>query len=324
LIEMQESLRNAKIEEEKRKVEDSKQTWATQGIAMFSDILRQKTDNLEEFSYNIIRNLVKYIEANQGGLFVINESDEKQKVIDLAASFAYNRKKFLEKQIKPGEGLIGMSVLEKRTIHLTEIPEGYLEITSGLGHESPRSLLIVPLKVNEEVYGVIEIASFNKFEPYIISFIEKISESIASTLSAVKVNIITTKLLRDSQKQAEELASQEEEMRQNLEELQATQEESARKEAELGGIVNAISSSFLMCEFDNEGTVLSANSEFSKCYGYEDEEIVGMTFKDLLTSSGLSSEKINQIWYGKFLVILCFSFSRVSCLLTNSFHSWVF
>ncbi|MDA3781427.1 MAG: GAF domain-containing protein, partial [Bacteroidales bacterium] len=106
-------------------------------------------------------------------------------------------------------------------------------IKSGIGEESPRCLLIVPLKVNEEVLGAIELASFTRLENYQIEFIETVCENIAASLESVKVNVNTNNLLKKTQEQAAEMHEQEEEMRQNMEELQATQEESARREKEL-------------------------------------------------------------------------------------------
>lgn len=233
LLEMRTNLKHAKDEEERRKKEDAQRNWSSQGIAKFSDILRQNNDNIEELSYNVISNLVKYCEANQGGLFLINDDDTHNQFIEMKAAYAYNRKKFLEKQIDMGVGLIGRAVQESETIYLTDIPDNYITITSGLGDDNPRSILIVPLVVNDQVYGVIEMASFKELEKYQIEFVEKIAENIASTLSTVKINIRTAQLLETTKQQAEEMRAQEEEMRQNMEELQATQEESARREAEL-------------------------------------------------------------------------------------------
>lgn len=233
LLEMRTNLKKATIEAAKRKEEDDQRNWASQGVAKFSDILRQNNDDLEKLSYEIISNLVKYCDANQGGLFLINDDDQDNPYIEMSSAYAFNRKKFLEKRIEMGTGLIGRAIQESETIYMTDIPNNYINITSGLGDNNPKSLLIVPLIVNQTVYGVIEMASFKEFPKYQIDFIQKIGENIAATLSTVKINIRTARLLETTKQQAEEMRAQEEEMRQNMEELQATQEESARREAEL-------------------------------------------------------------------------------------------
>lgn len=233
LINMRDELRKAAEEEGKRKQEDDQRNWATLGLAKFGEILRQNNNNIEELSYTIISNLVDYTSANQGGLFLINNSDPDHIFIELVSCYAYNRKKFIEKTIEPGEGLIGRCIQERSSIYINDIPDNYIRINSGLGDSNPRSLLIVPLLLNEEVFGAIEIASFEELERYKIEFVEKIGESIASTISTVKFNIQTATLLDQSRQQAEQMASQEEEMRQNMEELRATQEQSERRELEL-------------------------------------------------------------------------------------------
>jgi len=233
LLTMRMNLKHASEEEERRKKEDAQRNWSSHGIAKFSEILRQNNDNVEKLTYDVISNLVKYCDANQGGLFLINDDDQNNKFVEMVASYAFNRKKFLDKRIEMGVGLVGRSIQEAETIYMTEIPDNYITITSGLGDDNPKSLLIVPLKINDVVYGVIEMASFIDFEKYQIEFVEKIGENIAATLSSVKINIRTAQLLETTRQQAEEMKAQEEEMRQNMEELQATQEESERREAEL-------------------------------------------------------------------------------------------
>lgn len=232
LLDMRQSLRNANELELKRKESESEQNWATSGLALFGDILRRNNDNIEELSYEIIQNLVNYLGANQGGIFVINDSDARHHVIEMTACYAYDRRKFMEKRLELGEGMVGRCFQEKKRIYMTKVPQNYISITSGLGKENPTALLLIPMMVNEVIYGVIEIAGFAEFPEYKIAFVEKVSENIAATISAAKTNIRTAELLAKAQQQAEELAAQEEEMRQNIEELQSIQEEAERKRHE--------------------------------------------------------------------------------------------
>lgn len=233
LLTMRNSLQKAKEDEEKRKEDDRKRNWITHGLAKLGDVLRQKTENIDDLSFNVIKLLVDYLKASQGGVFVYNDEDKDDVHLHMAAAIAFNQRKFFKKKVLPREGLIGMSILEKKTTYMTEIPENYITITSGLGEGIPRSLLIVPLMFENAPQGVIEIASLKKLEPHHIDFVEKAAETVAATFANVKINEQTAKLLEQSQYQSEQMVSQEEEMRQNMEELIATQEESDRREQDL-------------------------------------------------------------------------------------------
>ncbi len=294
LLSMRENLRIAKSEEEKRKIEDKKRTWTTEGVALFDDILRQNHEHIEELSFSIIKNLVKYIKANQGGLFIIEEDENNNKYVELKSAYAYNRKKHLERKIGYEEGLIGKCILERNSVYLEEIPDDYVYISSGLGEEKPNSLVIVPLKINDDVFGVIELTSFNKIENHVISFIEKVGANIASTLSRIRANERTKKLLEESRYQAEELSAQEEEMRQNMEELKAAQEESSQKEEEMRSILNAMNASLMVGEYDMQGKVLNINDLFIEAL---DESIDNMIDQDIKKfNTGISQEDISNIW----------------------------
>ncbi len=206
LINMRSSLLKAKSEEEKRKTEDQKRRWTDEGLAKFAEILRQNNDDLNILANEIIKNVVYYLNANQGGLFILNDQEQSTVIFDLLAAFAFDREKFIKKQVELGEGLVGTCAAEKNTIYLTEIPQDYIQITSGLGNANPNSLLLVPLKMENDILGVIELASFNKFKKHEIEFAEKAAESIASTLKSVRINTRTSQLLEQSQQQVEEMA----------------------------------------------------------------------------------------------------------------------
>ncbi len=210
--------------------EDRKRNWSTSGLAQIGELLRTSFTTTQDLFDSIIKFVVKYTKSNQGGLFLLDEENPSQKHLELVACYAYERKKFLNKSIDVGEGLVGQSFLEGQSIYLVEIPDDYVAITSSLGSAKPNALLVMPLKVNGKVFGILELATFGKYEPHEIELVEKLAESIASTISTVKINESTRILLEKTQQQTEEMRAQEEEMRQNMEELEATQEEMRRKE----------------------------------------------------------------------------------------------
>lgn len=283
LLEMKRNLEEAKRQEDIRKIADEKINWATKGVALFGELLRYQENNLENFSYHILSNLIDYIKADVGGLFLINEHENEDRTIDLMACYAYDRRKYDERSVMIGEGLVGRCVQENETIFITDVPETYITIGSGLGENKPSCILIVPLKLNDEVYGVLELASFEIFEPHVIDFVEKIGVTIASTISTTQINIKTQHLLEASKFQAEELSAQEEEMRQNMEELLATQEEAARKTQEVENLVDSLSASSNIIEYDIDGYVIVANDSVLNLLGIRRENLIGLHIREIDT-----------------------------------------
>jgi CHASE3 domain sensor protein/putative methionine-R-sulfoxide reductase with GAF domain len=217
LIKMRDQMKKVKETDEKR-------IWSTEGLAKFSEVARNNQNNLEKLSNEVIRFLTKHMNAQQGSLFLLQDEKDQEPYLQLAACYAFDKKKYVEKRIEIGSGLVGQAFIEGGTVLLTDLPKGYIAITSGLGHATPGCVIIVPMKYNERVEAVLELASFNRFEPHEVEFLEKAGEVIASSISSTKINERTTRLLSETQQQGEALRSQEEELRQNLEEMQATHE----------------------------------------------------------------------------------------------------
>ncbi len=296
LLEMRDSLQKSQKTEAERKAEDQKRNWVTEGLAKFAELLRLNNEDIDKLSYSIISNLVTYLNANQGGIFILNDNDEHHKFLELKGCYAYERKKFLEKKIDIEEGLIGACFLEQSTNYITDLPYDYVHITSGLGGARPKCLILVPLVVNEECFGVIEIGSFYEFQKHEIEFIEKIAESIASTINMVKTNFRTAELLKQSQIQQEEMRAQEEEMRQNMEELHATQEEMERKSLEMEGIMTALDTSNYIVIYDLSGKVLSINDPYLKLLGIRRDDVVGKSHSDNLVLNEEQRQNYNRFW----------------------------
>jgi len=250
--------------------EESERNWITLGLTKFSDILRSNTDDLKKLSNIVISELVKYMNVNQGGLYLIDSSNSETS-IELVAAYAYNRQKFIQQKIELGDGLLGQAALEKETVYLKEIPPNYVRITSGLGEALPRNLIIVPLKLEEEIYGLVELASFNEIKKHQIQFVEKLGEALASAIAAVRNAEHTQKLLQESQLQTQQLRAQDEEVRQNMEELSATQEEMQRilsevqkNRKEINELINISGDSILT--IDREYKIILFNKVFADTF----------------------------------------------------------
>lgn len=296
LVNMRDSLKKAKKDEQERQIEDQKRRWINEGLAKFADILRQNNNNLKKLSNEIIKNLVYYLDANQGGLFLLNDEDKNNIYLDLIAAFAFDRQKHIEKQIAYGDGIVGSVAIEKETTYIEDLPDDYISITSGLGGSNPNALLVVPLKMEDKVYGVIEIASFKKFEKYHIEFVEKVAENIASTLSSVRISIQTNELLEKFQQQSEEMAAQEEEMRQNMEELQATQEEASRKGNEMESFLQALDNSSSIVEYNAQGFITKVNDNYLNTLNLRRDEVLGTHHSDKITFTDKQKSDYEKFW----------------------------
>jgi len=295
LLIMRKRLQEADEENTKRKIEDEKVNWATLGLAKFGEILHTDNQNINDLSYEILRNLIKYIDVNQGAIYVLDDSGDEP-VYEMTSAIAYDRRKFMQKRFAVGEDLVGRCAYEHKTIYMTDIPENYITITSGMGSATASALLLVPLVIEDTVFGIIELASFTKLEDHKISFVEKLAESIASTISTVKVNERTNELLKQSKVQAEELASQEEEMRQNMEELQATQEEAARRDNETSSIMNVINHKLIVVEYDTDGNITNANAAYSELIGMPVDSIIGQKSDEGLDMNSEQRKAYSQLW----------------------------
>jgi len=135
-----------------------------------------------------------------------------------------------------------------------------------------------------------------------VDFIEKVGESIASTISSVKINIKTAYLLEQSQIQAEAMKAQEEEMRQNLEELTATQEEMAKKNRDIQGIIYAIDATVATFEIDMNGKILTANKLLLDLFDATLTEIKNIRLADLLTKDFLNSNQYKNVYKRQLMV----------------------
>lgn len=192
----------------------------------------QGVDDLTAACGIIVSRTAEAVGARQGALYLKQPDDDAGRYA-LTASYAFHRRKDLPTSYGLGDGLVGQCALEGNRIEVTGAPSDYVEIVSGLGKTGPVSLILVPIKFESEVLGVLELGSLQLFTDDDIELLEAIALGAGVALSAIESAEKTRELLRVSQAQTEELQTQEEELRAANEQLTQREDMLSAQNAEL-------------------------------------------------------------------------------------------
>ncbi|HAI74665.1 MAG TPA: hypothetical protein DCM08_00320 [Microscillaceae bacterium] len=275
-------------------IQDRFRNWANEGIALFGNLFRSSDDTAKLYD-DFVRTLVQYMKAAQGSIFILRD-DEAEPYLFLEAIYAFDRRYFLRKKIHRTQGMIGQVWQEKERMYLEKIPADFVVINSGLGSSKPSALLIEPILANDgEFLGVIELASFQTIPAYQLDFITRVAQVIASFISTLKKNEETGRLLQESQRTAELMLAQEEEMRQTMEGLVSRQEMLDTKLQQLEAQNKAINNTLAVVEFDMNGALLTANDIFLQSTGYTIEEVVGYPYLMFVPDEKSAKKQFEQL-----------------------------
>ncbi|MDR0357996.1 MAG: response regulator, partial [bacterium] len=195
------------------------QDWLKTNLARFTGLLQGQRD-LQAVSRLILSELAPQVGAQHGVFYTLDNSDPDEPSLRFQAGYAYRERKNLATVIRVGEGLVGQCALEKERILLTNVPHDYVTISSGLGEAAPLNMVVLPILFEGQVRAVIELASFERFSPVHLDYLDQLTESIGIVLNTIEANMRTEGLLKQSQSLAGELQHQQEELRQTNEELE--------------------------------------------------------------------------------------------------------
>lgn len=183
IVRIIEEIKTKETVTEKYEEENIKKT-ETKDIEELSEKLIINVDNFkdaEKLGEQVLRNFAKAVSIVQGMIFIKNKETEK---FTPAASYAFYSNEDI-REFALGEGISGQVAKNQQLLNVTNIPEGYITVLSGLGSESPENLLIIPVVFNEETIAVIEVASFIKQPEYIDEVISNISVKLGEVFSLV-------------------------------------------------------------------------------------------------------------------------------------------
>ncbi|GAA4844782.1 PAS domain S-box protein [Algivirga pacifica] len=274
--------------------------WHAEGMAALGEMLNNtEAKSVEEVCLDFVKFMVLQLGCNQGGVYL---KDKEQQFFELKGCFAYGKKKYIEKVLEWDEGLLGQAAEEKRLLLFNHVPDGYIEITSGMGEATASCLVICPIMSEGEVLGVIELASFTALESYQTYFLEESSERMGKTLTLLYAHRHTETLLKSSMLVNERLQEHETQLLHNEEELKKTKETLQQQYLQLQeedvlkkSILEAISQHTACVELDMEGRIIEVNDMYLAMTGYQREELLQQYEKTLVPKEDLEGQ-YELIW----------------------------
>src|SRR5436190_9064688 len=197
---------------------NEEQDWLKTNLAKFSRMLQGQRDLLTVGKL-ILSELAPVVSVQHGVFYIMDNSGEEPE-LKLLASYAYRERRGAKNRFKLGDSLVGQAALEKRRIVLTDVPYGYVKVSSGLGESRPMNIVILPILFEGEVKAVMELSSLDRFTSTHQAFLDQLVESIGIVLNTIEANTRTENLLKQSQLLAVELQNRQDELQKTNLELQ--------------------------------------------------------------------------------------------------------
>jgi signal transduction histidine kinase/HAMP domain-containing protein/CheY-like chemotaxis protein len=204
---------------------NQQQDWLKTNLARIADMMQGYRD-LAVVAALIMDELAPLVGAQHGTFFLAEPGADGGTRLRLIAGYGLRADKAAPIQYQLGQSLIGQVARSKRSVVVANLPDGYVKISSGLGDAPPANLAIVPILFEDQVLGVIELASFTAFSRVQTDFLEQLTETLGVNFNTIIANARTDALLEESQRLASELQAR-------SEELQAQQVELQRSNADL-------------------------------------------------------------------------------------------
>jgi HAMP domain-containing protein/signal transduction histidine kinase/CheY-like chemotaxis protein len=189
---------------------NEEQDWLKTNLTKFTRMLQGQRDVLTVAKL-ILSELAPVVPAQQGVFYLMDNSGSEPE-LKLLASYACREQNSVKPSFKLGESLIGQAALEKQRILLTDAPSDYVKVSSALGAARPMNIMVLPILFEQEVKGVMELSSLERFNSTHQAFLDQLTESIGIVLNTIEANTRTENLLKQSQSLATELQNRQEEL----------------------------------------------------------------------------------------------------------------
>lgn len=252
------------------------QRWVKSHIGELASLLQQAT-NFTDLSQHFLSKVAPLLSAGWGVFYIFDVNEKK---LRLLGSYGYRERKGLNQHFALGEGLVGQCAMERAPITLTNPPEDYITIGSGLGEATPRNITVLPILLQERVLGVLELAAFRPFSNREITLLDGLMPLLAMSMEILERSLHTQRLLGETQQQAQRMEKQAAQLEEQQVELEAQQVELRTTEAWFRGIIESAPDGMLVV--DESGIITLCNPKLEEVFGYEQGELTGRNVDELV------------------------------------------
>lgn len=210
--------------------EQRQQVWVDNGIAQLSTLMAQNQNSLKGLCEKTLFQLTKYLRVNAAMLYVARiDPKEYCTKLYMYAHYGLTQEQLENNQVlDEDQGMVGACYHDNTFQHVSNLPKGFMKISSGLGSCTPPSLLLMPLQSTAGVVGVLELGRFEDFQEYEISFVKRIAVILANNLTHTKNNEDYILALESTNQTIAQLHKQIEQQEQYNEQMAAELEEYRR------------------------------------------------------------------------------------------------
>jgi putative methionine-R-sulfoxide reductase with GAF domain len=289
LVKLKNTLENLNQQVQDEKKIHSQLIWIKNGIDKLTEVMRREYDNPLLHANEIINMLVDYLKIPVGAIYLYKEQEGK-KFVEMASAFAYGKEKQLYKKIVFGEGIVGTAASERKTINVTNVPENYFNIVSGFGETKPKNIIASPIKLKDEIFGVIELASMTRFKDDEINFVEEVCKTVAFSFAISKVYLDTMYLYENTNLEVAQLQAENESLINDYEDINTNYKNLVINSSDNNFIVARLNELSVRLTLDLDGNILELNSRFEQLFRSDRKKLMQSNYRDFMTDAKFLEE----------------------------------
>ncbi len=229
---------------------NQEQDWLKTNVAKFSGMM-QGQRSIASVAQLIMSELTSLVDAQHGAFYMLERDVDGVSLLHLIASYGFGGRKTLANGYRLKESLIGQCAFEKKRIVLSEVPENFIYIATGMGEAPPRSVVVLPVLFEGQIKAVIELASFKHFSSNHLTFLDQLMASVGVILNMISSSMRTEELLAELKRSNAELGAQAAELNEKAKLLEVKNQEvelasrSLEEKAEQLQLISKYKSEFL-------------------------------------------------------------------------------